>query len=126
MTINKWPESFRQGGVLKVFQTESFTGSTWVTELEPARKTLNALLKKHDFKLEFKITDTKADAQVLLSTKGGDGLHATNEIGLKGAATMTSAHIFLPANPTIQQTKDGTAIGGPVKHHVLVHELIHG
>ena len=34
MAIYSWRESIRQGGVLKVFQTESFTGSTWVTELE--------------------------------------------------------------------------------------------
>jgi hypothetical protein len=39
---------------------------------------------------------------------------------------MRLAYIFLPANPTINETKDGTAIGGPVKRHILVHELIHG
>src|SRR5262245_57974208 len=62
MAIYSWRESIRQGGVLKVFQTESFTGSTWVTELEPSIKTLNALLKKHGFKLKFETTDTKTDA----------------------------------------------------------------
>jgi hypothetical protein len=126
MAIYSWRESIRQGGVLKVFQTESFTGSTWVTELEPSIKTLNALLKKHGFKLKFETTATKADAQVSLGTKAGHGLHAENELGLKGTSMMVSAHIFLPANPTINATKDGTAIGGPVKRHILVHELIHG
>ena len=125
MAIYSWRESIRQGGVLKVFQTESFTGSTWVTELEPSIKILNALLKKPGIKLKFETTATKADAQVLLSIKAGHGLHAENELGLKGTSMMDSAHIFLPANPTINATKDGTSIGGPVKRHILVHELIH-
>ena len=125
MAIYSWRESIRQGGVLKVFQTESFTGSTWVTELELSIKILNALLKKHAFRLKFETTATKADAQVFLSTAAGHGLHAENELGLKGTSMMNLAHIFLPANPTVNATKDGTAIGGPVKRHILVHELIH-
>jgi hypothetical protein len=125
MAIYSWRESIRQGGVLKVFQTESFTGSIWVTELEPSIKILNALLKKPGIRLKFETTATKADAQVLLSTKAGHGLHAENELGLKGTSMMDSAHIFLPTNPTINATKDGTFIGGPVKRHILVHELIH-
>ena len=100
MAIYSWRESIRQGGVLTVFQTESFTGSTWVTELEPSIKILNALLKKPGIKLKFETTATKADAQVLLSIKAGHGLHGENELGLKGTSMMDSAHIFLPSNPT--------------------------
>ena len=62
MAIYSWRESIRQGGVLKVFQTESFTGSTWVTELELSIKVLNALLKKHGIRLNFETTATRADA----------------------------------------------------------------
>jgi hypothetical protein len=86
-------------GVLKVFQTESFTGSTWVTELELSIKILNALLKKHGIRLKFETTATKADAQVLLSTKAGNGLHAENELGLKGTSMMDSAHISSADEP---------------------------
>src|SRR5262245_66253549 len=98
MAIYSWRESIRQGGVLKVFQTESFTGSTWVTELEPSIKILNALLKKRGIRLKFETTATKADAQVLLSIKAGYGLHAETELGLTGPSMMYPACVFLPAN----------------------------
>ena len=49
-----------------------------------------------------------------------------DELGLKGTAMMVSATIMLPATPTISGGKDGTPVGGPVKRHILVHELIHG
>lgn len=75
--------------------------------------------------LKFETTATKADAQVLLSSKAGKGLHGEDELGVKGASMMDSAHIFLPTKPTINATKDGTSIGDPVKRHILVHELIH-
>ena len=126
MTINKWKQSVRDGGVLRVFSGSSFTGSTWVTELAPAITTLNALLKKHAFALHFETTDQKAGAHVVLETYQGNKLHGNDEIEITGVATMRQAVIKLPDNPTITQQKDGTPVGGPVKRHVLMHELIHG
>jgi hypothetical protein len=116
----------RDGGVLKVFKSATFTGSVWVTELEPAIKTVNAELTRIKLSLQFQLVDEAAGAHVVLETKDGNGLHGQDELEIGGVSTMRSAHIKLPGNPTISQTKDGTPAGGPVKRHVIAHELIHG
>ena len=66
-----------------MFRTESFEWQHLGYRAASSIKILNALLKKPGIGPKFETTATKADAQVLLSTKACHGLHAENQLGLR-------------------------------------------
>ena len=126
MTINKWKQSVRDGGVLKVSTGKKFGGSVYVTELAPAITTLNALLKKHAIALKFETQDSDAGAHVIFDLISSHKLHAQNELYVTGVSTMKTATLKMPDAPTLNQQDGGTPVGGNVLRHMLMHELIHG
>ncbi len=121
--IIPWHERIRRTGELTVFPGSTFTGSIWATDLDKAITAINQLLKGK-VGLAFKKADNEAGSEIVAETVSGSGLHGKSALATMGSGEherLDFVTLRVPETPQV----GGVAAGQPVRHHILMHELIH-
>lgn len=121
-----WNDAVRQRGTVRVFVGRGMKGSGWAGLVDKAIDLLNHELSSNGIKVSIEKVAKESDADALLDTTPGSGLHAQSFLDLGGTQFLQKVKIKVPATPRISAVDPkAREAGRGVRLYMLAHELIH-
>ena len=121
-----WNDTVRQNREVRVFAGPSIHGGHWVGVIDKAITVINDELANKGDKVAIRKVAKETDADAILDTTPGTGLHGQTFLDPQGTGVTQKATIKVPATPRVSQ-RDPRAreVGPDVRLYILAHELIH-
>lgn len=121
-----WNDTVRKSGVVRVFVGPGMRGSQWAVVIDKAINALNGELSQNGIKVVIKKAAKELDAEAILDTTPGSGLHGQSLLDTGGTQNIQKVTIKVPATPLVSQRDPHAREVGPgVRLYMLAHELIH-